>query len=77
VPWRRTEKKQVLHASHWPHWEVCPTPKRNGIKRDTSKHSDASFSHGICPECALKFYESEGMEVPEEVLKDAEKRNYD
>ena len=49
----------------------------NQIERYISNHSQASFSHGICPECAVKFYESEGMEVPDEVIKDAEKRNYD
>lgn len=49
----------------------------NQIERYISNHTKASFSHGICPECAIKFYESEGMEVPDEVLKAAEKRNYD
>lgn len=49
----------------------------NQIERYISNHSDASFSHGICPECAVKFYESEGMEIPDEVLKAVQKHNYD
>lgn len=47
------------------------------IERYLSKRTDASFSHGICPECAVKFYEAEGMEVPEEVVKAAEEHHYD
>ena len=47
----------------------------NEIERYVSKYSGASFSHGICPECAKTFYETEGLEVPEEVLKAVEKQS--
>lgn len=49
----------------------------NGIERYISAHSSASFSHGICPECAVKFYEAEGIPVPDEVLKAAAKKTLD
>ncbi|HWB60457.1 MAG TPA: CHASE domain-containing protein [Chthoniobacteraceae bacterium] len=49
----------------------------NAIERYVSARSEASFSHGICPECALKFYEAEGMEPPEDVVKAASKPHGD
>lgn len=39
----------------------------NQIETYISKHSGASFSHGLCPQCALKVYEEAGMEVPDEL----------
>ena len=48
----------------------------NEIERYVSQHSEVSFSHGICPECAKKLFETEGMEVPEEVIKAVEKHQY-
>ena len=43
---------------------ICATCKKirddkgywNQIESYISKHSEAQFSHGICPECAEKFY---------------------
>jgi hypothetical protein len=29
---------------------------RNRIEAYIQKHSDAQFSHGICPDCAKKLY---------------------
>ena len=49
----------------------------NEIERYVSQHSEASFSHGICPECAKTFYEAEGMPVPEEIIKAIARHQYD
>jgi len=49
----------------------------NEIERYVARHSDASFSHGICPECAKTFYEREGLPVPEDILQAVEKHDYD
>jgi len=49
----------------------------NEIERYVTQRSEASFSHGICPECAKSFYEEGGLEVPEEILKAVEKHHYD
>ena len=49
----------------------------NAIERYVSQRSEASFSHGICPECAKSFYENGGMEVPEDILKAVAKHDYD
>jgi len=47
------------------------------IERYISKHSDASFSHGFCPECAKNLFVKEGMEVPDEIMQAVEKHHYD
>lgn len=37
------------------------------IENYISEHSSATFSHGLCPECGIKFYEEAGVAVPEEL----------
>ncbi|HWB59273.1 MAG TPA: response regulator [Chthoniobacteraceae bacterium] len=44
----------------------------NQIETYVEQRSDASFSHGYCPQCAIKFLEAEGMEVPDELRKAAD-----
>ena len=41
------------------------------------KHIAASFSHSYCPECAVKFYEECGIDVPEKVKAELEAHNYE
>lgn len=37
----------------------------NQIETYVARHTDASFSHGICPECAVKQLEKSGIAVSE------------
>jgi hypothetical protein len=41
------------------------------IETYISQHSSASFTHGLCPDCAIKAYEDAGIEVPAHVRKAA------
>jgi DNA-binding NtrC family response regulator len=36
----------------------------NQIETYVSAHSNASFSHGLCPECLPKFYAEAGLQPP-------------
>jgi sensor domain CHASE-containing protein len=53
-------------AGHW-----------NRMERYVSKRSGASFSHGLCPICAVGALEKEGLEVPESFRKDLAKGDFD
>ena len=63
---------------------VCCTCKKicddqgywNQIETYIKQHSSATFSHGYCHECAVKFYEECGLEVPDELLSEAKKRDW-
>jgi PAS domain S-box-containing protein len=37
------------------------------IESYVSKHSSATFSHGWCPDCSIKFLEEAGLPVPDEI----------
>lgn len=39
----------------------------NRLEKYITRHSNAKFSHGLCPECAVKAFEEAGIEVPESV----------
>jgi len=41
------------------------------------RHTRAAVSHGYCPECAAKFYEECGIEVPDTVKAELEARNFE
>jgi sensor domain CHASE-containing protein len=41
------------------------------------KHTNASLTHGYCPECAAKFYEECGIELPDKVKAELEAHNYE
>jgi sensor domain CHASE-containing protein len=41
------------------------------------KHTNASLTHGYCPECAAKFYEECGIDVPDNVKAELEAHNYE
>jgi PAS domain S-box-containing protein len=41
----------------------------NNLETYISRHSDASFTHGLCPDCAIKTFEQGGLKVPEAFLK--------
>ncbi|HEX4086663.1 MAG TPA: CHASE domain-containing protein [Chthoniobacteraceae bacterium] len=41
------------------------------------KHTKASLSHGYCPECAAKFYEECGIDLPEKVKAELEAGNFE
>jgi PAS domain S-box-containing protein len=43
------------------------------IETYVAKHSDASFSHGLCPKCLVKILEDDGLEVSEK-LRDAARK---
>jgi PAS domain S-box-containing protein len=47
----------------------------NQIETYISKHSAAQFSHGCCPNCAIKFYEESGLAVPESVRQAAREQD--
>ena len=47
----------------------------NQIEAYVSKHSEAKFSHGWCPNCAVKFYEDAGLAVPDSVREAAREQN--
>ena len=60
---------------------ICCTCKKirddqgywNQIETYIKQHSSATFSHGYCHECAVKFYEESGLEVPDELRAEANK----
>ena len=41
------------------------------------KHTKASLSHSYCPECAVKFYEECGIDVPDKVKAEMDAGNYE
>lgn len=41
----------------------------NKIETYISQHSDASFTHGLCPDCAVKTLKQGGVKVPKGFLK--------
>jgi hypothetical protein len=41
------------------------------------KHTNASLTHGYCPECAAKFYEECGIELLDKVKAELEAHNYE
>jgi CheY-like chemotaxis protein len=41
----------------------------NQLEAYVMQHSSASFSHGYCPDCAIKFFKDAGMPVPDELRK--------
>jgi sensor domain CHASE-containing protein len=41
------------------------------------RHTKAAVSHGYCPECAAKFYEDCGLDVPDNIKAEVEARNYE
>lgn len=41
------------------------------------KHTKASLSHGYCPECAAKFYEECGLDVPDKVKAEIAAGNFE
>jgi PAS domain S-box-containing protein len=43
----------------------------NQIETYIAERSNASFSHGFCPDCSVKFLEDAGLDVPEEIRKRA------
>ena len=43
----------------------------NQIENYVSKHTQDQFSHCCCPNCAVKFYEDSGMNVPDSILEAA------
>jgi PAS domain S-box-containing protein len=47
----------------------------NQIESYIAKHSAAKFSHGCCPNCAVKFLEESGLAVPEHVRAAAQEQN--
>jgi len=46
----------------------------NQIETYIRKHSNASFTHGYCPDCEIKFCEEGGLEIPEVLREFARKR---
>jgi CheY-like chemotaxis protein len=44
------------------------------VERYIMEHSQASFSHGLCPKCAVKALENVGCDVPEELRNAAKKQ---
>jgi PAS domain S-box-containing protein len=45
----------------------------NQIETYISKHTQAQFSHGYCPGCAVEIYQAAGIEVPPGLLNRASK----
>ena len=46
----------------------------NQIESYISRHSSATFSHGMCPDCAIKVLEDAGVRIPEELRASAQKQ---
>jgi len=44
------------------------------IESYISRHSSATFSHGMCPDCAIKVLEDAGVPIPEELRVSAKKQ---
>jgi len=59
---------------------ICSTCKKvrddqgywNQIEEFLAKHSGASFTHSYCPVCLVNFYKDCGLDVPDDVRKEAE-----
>jgi len=45
----------------------------NQIEAYIAEHTQAQFSHGYCPGCAVEIYQEAGMQVPWELLRKASK----
>jgi hypothetical protein len=43
------------------------------IETYIKRHSSASFTHGLCPDCSIKYFKDAGMEVPDKLLEAAKK----
>jgi len=39
----------------------------NQIETYIKRHTNAEFSHGLCPKCALKYFEENGLPVPQDL----------
>ena len=53
---RLTEQGRVLRQSLWGRAKHDFEEAMNQIEAYIKEHSDADFSHSICPECAKKMY---------------------
>jgi hypothetical protein len=49
----------------------------NKIETYIHTHTNASLSHGYCPECAAKTFEDFGFDVPEEVQAQLKAKNFE
>ena len=49
----------------------------NRLERFISTRSTATFSHGVCPECAVRWLERDGVTVPENIRVEYDKRQFD
>jgi PAS domain S-box-containing protein len=49
----------------------------NQIETYVARHSSATFSHGLCPECGIKFFEEAGLPVPEDMRASVQRQNSD
>jgi sensor domain CHASE-containing protein len=64
---------------------ICASCKRvrddtgywNQIESYLSRHSDASFSHGYCPQCAVNACHEFGIEVPARIQAALEAKNFE
>jgi CheY-like chemotaxis protein len=60
---------------------ICCTCKKvrddrgywNQIETYIKQHSSVTFSHGYCQECAVKYFEESGLEVPAQLRAEAQK----
>jgi len=49
----------------------------NQIETYVARHSSATFSHGLCPDCGMKFFEAAGLPVPDDIRASAQRQNID
>ncbi len=49
----------------------------NRMERYISKRTEVSFSHGVCPECSVKWLAREGIPVPEKIQEAFEEGKFD
>jgi predicted Fe-S protein YdhL (DUF1289 family) len=49
----------------------------NQIDTSLDRHTNASLSHGFCPECAAKAFREFGFEVPETVQAELDAGNFE
>jgi sensor domain CHASE-containing protein len=64
---------------------ICATCKRvrddsgywSQIESYLSRHSDASFSHGYCPQCAANACQEFGIAIPPKIQAELEARNFE
>jgi sensor domain CHASE-containing protein len=49
----------------------------NQIDTYLGRHTNASLSHGCCPECAVNAYQAFGLQVPDEVQAEVAARNFE